>query len=157
MSRFLIRRARSITGHLFLFALALTLPILLVSVFVGWAYLRQEQQRIDSLAERQAQTVASQIDNRLATFQATLNVLSASTTLLEGDMDEFRSHLEQTNLPPDVWFTVRDENGQQLLNTRTPRGARLPAFPGRGDPVIFTPPGWRTVRDVYDVVWRRGR
>ncbi|WP_201864878.1 sensor histidine kinase [Microvirga soli] len=138
MSRFFIRRTRSITGHLFLFALALTLPIMLVSGFVGWAYLRQEEHRIDGLAERQAQSVVSQIDNRLAAFQASLDVLSVSPMLLEGDMDDFRSRLEQTNFPPDVWFTIRDENGQQLLNTRTPRGARLPAFVGRGDRVIFT-------------------
>jgi hypothetical protein len=111
---------------------------MLVSGFVGWAYLRQEQQRIDSLAERQAQSVVSQIENRLAAFQASLDVLSVSPMLLEGDLEDFRSRLEQTNFPPDVWFTIRDERGQQLLNTRTPRGARLPSFVGRGDPVIFT-------------------
>ncbi|WP_262270474.1 sensor histidine kinase [Microvirga yunnanensis] len=138
MSRFSIRRVRSITGHLFLYALALTLPILLVSGFIGWAYVRQEGQRIDRLAEQQAQSITSQIDNRLASFQATLDVLATSPNLLEGNMDDFRSRLEQTTLPPDVWFTVRDRNGQQLINTRTPRGARLPAFVGRGDPVIFT-------------------
>jgi two-component sensor histidine kinase len=138
MSLSFMLRTRSITGHLRLYALALTFPILLVSSFIGWAYLHQEGQRINSLAERQAQTVALQIDNRLAAFQATLNVLSASPTLLEGDMDDFRSRLEQTDHPSDVWFTVRDEYGQQLLNTRTPRGARLPAFVGRGDPVVFT-------------------
>ncbi|GEO18656.1 sensor histidine kinase [Microvirga aerophila] len=131
-------RPRSITGHLRLYALALTFPILLASSFIGWAYLRQEGQRINSLAERQAQAVALQIDSRLAAFQATLNVFSASPTLLEGDMDDFRSRPEQTDHPSDVWFTVRDENGQQLLNTTAPRGARLPAFLGRGDPVIFT-------------------
>src|SRR5687767_10456050 len=138
MSRSPMLRPRSITGHLRLYALALTFPIMLASSLIGWAYLHQEGQRINSLAERQAQTVALQIDNRLAAFQASLNVLSASPTLLEGDMDDFRSRLEQTDHPSDVWFTVRDEYGQQLLNTRTPRGARLPAFVGRGDPVVFT-------------------
>lgn len=138
MIRFFTRRARSITGHLFLYALALTLPIVLVSGFIGWAYVRQEGQRIDRLAEQQAQSITSQINNRLASFQATLDVLATSPNLLESEIDDFRSRLEQTTLPPDVWFTVRDRNGQQLLNTRTPRGARLPAFAGRGDPVIFT-------------------
>jgi two-component sensor histidine kinase len=111
---------------------------LLLSGFIGWAYLRQEGQRIDRLAEQQVQSVAAQIDNRLAAVQATLNVLANNPMLLDGDMDQFRSRLEQTNLPPDIWFTVRDKTGQQLLNTRTPRGTALPAFAGRGDPVIFT-------------------
>jgi hypothetical protein len=138
MNRFSMLRIRSITGHLFLFALGLTLPIMLLSGFIGWAYLRQEGQRIDRLAEQQVQSVAAQIDNRLAALRATLNVLATNPVLLEGDMDSFRSRLEQTNLPADIWLTVRDKTGQQLLNTRTARGTRLPAFAGRGDPVIFT-------------------
>ncbi len=138
MSRFFMLRPRSITGHLFLYALALTLPVLLVSGFIGWAYVRQEGQRIDSLAERQVQAMASQIDNRLATFRATLNVLSVGSQVTEGGMDDLRLRLGQMNLPSEIWFTVRDRNGQQLLNTATPQEERLPAFVGRGDPVIFT-------------------
>ena len=34
-------------------------------------------------------------------------------------------------------FTVRERSGQQILNTGVPRAEPLPAFPGRGDPVIF--------------------
>ena len=131
-------RIRSITGHLFLYALALTLPLMLASALIGWAYIRQEGQRIDSLAERQVQMVASQIDSRLAAFRATLDVLAVGPLLLEGDTNDLRSWLEQMHLPQDIWFTVRDRGGQQLLNTKTPRGERLPAFAGRGDPVIFT-------------------
>jgi two-component sensor histidine kinase len=137
MSRFIKLSIRSITGHLFLFALALTVPIMLVSGFIGWAYIRQEAHRIDSLAERQAQTVASQIDNRLAALEATLNVLSVGPEVLAGDMDDVRSRLEEMKLAPGIWFTVRDRNGQQLLNTAVLRGEQLPTFPGRGDPVIF--------------------
>lgn len=138
MSRLLLRRAHSITGHLFLLALALTLPIMLLSGFIGWAYLRQEGQRIDRLAEQQVQSVAAQIDNRLAAVQATLRVLATNPTLREGDIEGFRIRLEQANLPADVWFTVRNKAGQQLLNTSRPRETPLPAFEGRGDPVIFT-------------------
>lgn len=134
MRHFLKWRAHSITEHLFLFALGLTLPTLLLSGFIGWAYLRQEGQRIDRLADQQVQSVVAQIDNRLATLQATLNVLTTNAMLLEGDMDGFRSRLEQTNLPADVWLTVRDRNGQQLLNTSTSRETPLPAFAGPGGP-----------------------
>ncbi len=137
MSQFFMLRPRSITGHLFLYALALTLPILLVSGFIGWAYVQQEGQRIDSLAERQVQTIASQIDNRLAAFRATLNVLSVGSQVLDGNMDDLRSRLGQMNLPSEIWFTVRDRNGRQVLNTAVAPGEPLPAFSGRGDPVIF--------------------
>jgi hypothetical protein len=77
-------------------------PIMLVSGFIGWAYIRQEAHRIDSLAERQAQTVASQIDNRLAALEATLNVLSVGPEVLAGDMDDVRSRLEEMKLPPGI-------------------------------------------------------
>src|SRR3712207_4640482 len=122
MSRFFMLRFRSITGHLFLYAVALTLPILLVSSFIGWAYVRQEAARIDSLAERQVQAMASQIDNRLATFRATLNVLSVGSQVGDAKLDDLRSRLGQMNLPSEIWFTVRDRSGQQILNTATPEG-----------------------------------
>ncbi|WP_114943859.1 sensor histidine kinase [Microvirga calopogonii] len=138
MSRIFSRRAHSITGHLFLFALALTLPVLLLSGFIGWAYLRQEDRRIDRLAEQQVQSVVAQIDNRLAAFRASLNVLATNPELVEGNIASFRSRVEQANLPSDVWLTVRNKTGQQLLNTSTPREAPLPTFAGRGDPTIFT-------------------
>ena len=127
----------SITGHLLLYALALALPILLMSGFIGWAYIRQEENRIESLAERQAAQVVADLDNRLEAYRATLNVLAVSPKVLEGAMEAVRSQLELTQVPPDIWFTVRDRNGQQILNTAVPRGEPLPAFPGRGDPVLF--------------------
>ncbi|WP_046869453.1 cache domain-containing protein, partial [Microvirga massiliensis] len=130
-------RTGSITGHLFLYALALALPILLMSGIIGWAYMRQEQSRIESLAEREAGQVVAEIDNRLEAYRAMLNVLSVDPSLLKGDLEGFRARLEQMRIPADIWFVVRERNGQQVLNTAVPQGERLPAFPGRGDPAIF--------------------
>jgi two-component sensor histidine kinase len=130
-------RLRSITGHLLLYALALALPILLMSGLIGWAYVRQEESRIEGLAERQTAQVVSQIDNRLEAYRAMLDVLAASRLALEGDMENLRAQLEQVHVAPGIWFTVRDRSGQQVLNTSVPRSERLPTFPGRGDSVIF--------------------
>jgi two-component sensor histidine kinase len=130
-------RIGSITGHLFLYALALALPILLMSGIIGWAYIRQEQRRIEGLAEREAGQVVAEIDNRLEAYRAMLDVLSVDPSMLGGDLEGFRARLEQMKIPADIWFVVRGRNGQQVLNTAVPQGERLPAFPGRGDPVIF--------------------
>jgi two-component sensor histidine kinase len=132
-----MRRMNSITGHLLLFALALALPILVMTGLIGWAYIRQEERRIEGLAERQTAQVVSQIDNRLDAYRATLNVLAVGRRLLDGDMDDLRTQLEQVSMSPGIWFTVRERNGQQILNTSVPRDEPLPAFAGRGDPVIF--------------------
>lgn len=130
-------RIRSIRGHLLLYALALALPILLMSGIIGWAYLRQEASRIESLAERQATQVASAIDNRLEAYRATLNVLSVDPEILEGDVTNLKNRVEQMRIPPDIWFTIRGRGGQQLFNSALPEGEELPTFPGRGDAIVF--------------------
>ena len=130
-------RMSSITGHLFLFALALALPILLMSGLIGWAYVSQEERRIERLAERQTAQVVSQIDNRLEAYRAMLDVLAVGRRVLDGDMEGLRTQLEQVHITPGIWFTVRARSGQQILNTSVPRSEPLPAFPGRGDSVIF--------------------
>ncbi len=105
-------RIRSITGHLFLFALALTLPILVMSALIGWGYIRQEERRIDSLAESRVATVASEIENRLDTFRATLNVLSVGPSVVAGNVEDVRRRLDQIDMPAGVWFVLRDPSGQ---------------------------------------------
>src|SRR6187200_1634574 len=109
-------QVRSITGHLLLYGLALVLPILVMSGVIGWAYLRQEEQRIDNLAEAQVVAVTSEIHNRLDTIRATLNVLSVGPSVVAGDVEDVRRRLEQIGMPPGVWFTLRDRDGRQLLN-----------------------------------------
>ncbi|HEX2137412.1 MAG TPA: sensor histidine kinase [Microvirga sp.] len=108
-----------------------------MSGLTGLAYIGQEEKRIESLSERQAAQVVSQIDNRLEAYRAMLNVLAVDPKIIDGDIEDIRRRLEQMNMPPDIWFTIRDRKGQQILNTAVPRGERLPAFPGRGDAVIF--------------------
>jgi two-component sensor histidine kinase len=130
-------QVRSITGHLLFYALALVLPILVMSGFIGWAYLKQEERRIDSLAEAQVAAVSSDIQNRLDAIRATLNVLSVGPSVVAGDVGDIRRLLEQIAIPQGVWFTLRDQDGRQLLNTRMPSGEPLPTFKGQGDPVIF--------------------
>jgi hypothetical protein len=99
-------RFRTITGHLFLYALAFAVPILLMSSFIGWAYIRQENQRVESLAERQAAQVVSAIDNRLDAYRSMLNVLSGSLDVLQGNMEEVHYRLEQYLLTETAWAGV---------------------------------------------------
>src|SRR3954451_23125666 len=115
-------QVRSITGHLLLYALAVVLPILVMSGSIGWAYLGQEERRIDGLAETQLAAVNSEIQNRLDAIRATLNVLSVEPSVVAGDLAGTRRLLEQISAPGGVWFTLRDQTGRQLLNTRQPSG-----------------------------------
>ncbi len=130
-------RVRSITGHLLLYALALAVPILLMSGLIGWAYIRQEERRIDSLAEAQVAAVTSEIENRLEAFRTALTVLSVGPSVVGGDANDVRRRLAQINMPGGVWFVLRDPSGQQILNTKLPPEAPLPSFPSEGDDAIF--------------------
>src|ERR687889_1008682 len=128
---------RSITGHLLLYALALALPILFMSGLIGWAYIRQEERRIDRLAETQVAAVASDIENRLEAFRATLNVLAVDPSIVSGDVEDVRGRLDHITMPADVWFVLRDPTGKQILNTKLPPRAALPTFAAEGDDLIF--------------------
>ncbi|HEY8384186.1 MAG TPA: sensor histidine kinase [Microvirga sp.] len=132
-----MQQARTITGHLRLYALALALPIVLMSTLVGWAYLQQEASRIDRVAEAQVAAVASEIENKLEGLRSALTVLSVSPSVLSGDVEEIRRHLQGIKMPEDLWFVVRDPSGQQIMNTKLPTSASLPKFYSEGDDVIF--------------------
>jgi len=130
-------RTRSITGHLLLYALALALPILLMSGIIGWAYIRQEEKRIDSLAVAQIAAVNSEVENRLEAFRTTLNVLAVDPIAVTGNVDDLRRRLRQIEVPDGAWFVLRDPTGRQLLNTKLPHDAALPTFQAEGDDLIF--------------------
>src|SRR3954447_15556522 len=107
---------RSITGHLFFYAFVLVVPILLVSAFIGLAYLRHEDIRVDSLAQAQVAAVSSEIGNRLDTVEATLKVLAVDPSVVFGNVDELRKRVTLIALPAGAWFVLRDPSGKQLLN-----------------------------------------
>jgi two-component sensor histidine kinase len=130
-------RDRTITGHLFLFALAFGGPLIILSGIIGWSYVRQEERRIENLALAQVGSIVAQIDNLLATHIASLNVLSLDPTIAAGNLEEFRARLFQIGFEEGLWFTLRDRSGQQLLNTSVFPKQTLPKFVGKGDPVIF--------------------
>lgn len=132
-----MQKARSITGHLQLYALGLALPIILMSTLIGWAYLRQEASRIDRVAEAQVAAVASEIENRLEGLRSALTVLSVSPSVLSGDVEAIRTHIEQIKMPEDFWFVLRDPSGQQIMNTKLPPDTALPKFASEGDDLIF--------------------
>ncbi|WP_240540121.1 sensor histidine kinase [Salinarimonas soli] len=132
-----MQKARSITGHLRLYALALAFPILLMSIFIGWAYLHQEARRIDRVAEAQVAAVAADIESRLEGLRGALTVLSVSPSVVGGDVAEIRRHIKQIGMPDDFWFVLRDPGGQQLMNTKLPPDAALPKFASEGDDLIF--------------------
>jgi two-component sensor histidine kinase len=130
-------RDRSITGQLFLFALAFGAPLLLLSGIIGWNYVRQEDRRLEDLAITQANTIVAQLENLLATYMASLKVLAVQPAVTSGNLEEVRAGLDRIGFEEGLWFTLRDRKGRQLVNTLAAPGEGLPVFSGKGDSVIF--------------------
>jgi two-component sensor histidine kinase len=126
------QKPRSIGWHLAVFASALTAPILLFSLVIGWLYVEQQARRFDDEAVRLVRDAAADLDSELSSFRATLDTLATSTSLRAGDLRRFYERV--TSIPlagGDGWIVVRNPDGQLVLNSLSPLGAPLPAFHNR--------------------------
>ncbi|QDY99279.1 histidine kinase [Nitratireductor mangrovi] len=115
----------SITIYLAAMAAAILVPLLL---FVALLLLQLEQREHAAL-ERRAVAAAiansTAIERQLRDMATTLNLLSTSPELMEGDLRAFHNRT-QAALAGSPWFIIAvDRSGQQLLNTRVPFGTPL--------------------------------
>jgi PAS domain-containing protein len=143
-------RERSVRYHLAVLAVALALP---VTVFVGvllWRIADAERVRLEGQASATAHAVAVAVDRELAGLVSTVEVMSLFGSLQAGDLQTFRTQAEATRDLTGIDVVVRDLSGQQLVNTRLPRGEPLP----RGTEVDSDSEALRTGRPVVSGLFR---
>ena len=119
-------RDRPLARHLALLCLALVLPILILAAVLAWTYAESERARIEQEAITTAHAVVAATDREFAGLIATIKVLGLSRFLRGGDLDNFDSQARSVYQQIGINVIVRDRNGQQLVNTRLPRGVPLP-------------------------------
>jgi len=117
---------RPLAWHLAILCLALLLPILVLSAVLAWTYADSERHRLEDEARRIAHDVTSATDREFAGLIATIKVLGLSRFLQSGDLDNFDAQARHVYRDIGVNVIVRDLKGQQLVNTRVPRGTPLP-------------------------------
>lgn len=115
-----------IRAYLFMMAAGILIPVIL---FAGGA-LRMLQNAeknaaLDALVET-ANGIALRVDRELYTAEATLSVLAASPSLLEGNLRAFYDEAAVSNRGGTTWHVLIDGDGQQLINTSVPLGTALP-------------------------------
>ena len=123
---FLDRRAYSIRRRLLILAAVSIVPAALAgTLLLAYAY---SKERAAAAAQMQATTRALSIvvDRQLGQAEAMLSALATAPSLLNGDFDAFDSQARQADRIDGSWIVVRDKAGNQLVNTRLPRGASLP-------------------------------
>ncbi len=125
-ARVLAPRARPLAWHLALLCLTLVVPILVLAAGMAWFYADSERARLQSEALTKAHQVIAATDREFAGLIATIKVLGLSRFLQSGDFDNFDAQAREVYRRIGINVIVRDRNGQQLVNTRVPRGAPLP-------------------------------
>ena len=100
-------------------------PILLFSTVLGFRSALDQRDLIAVDMARQSVQLATTLDREMFVLQQPLFALAGSESLSQGDLAAF--HARATDLSRRVGWNISltDATGQQLLNTRSPFGARL--------------------------------
>ena len=107
----------SIRGRLVLLVLALLVPALLLTAGLIWSLERQGSRTLERQLAATARTLALVVDARIGEQVATLNALSVSRPLLDGDFAEFAQLSRAALKGSEGWVVVREPEGVQLVNT----------------------------------------
>ncbi len=121
---------RPVWRHLLFFGAAVSLPLLVLSGGLLVLYGQNERARVEADAVELARSLTLSVDRELAGLLAAAEVLSASRPLQSGRFDEFDRQAREVRQKLGIEIAVRDREHKQLVNTRLPRGASLPADTG---------------------------
>ncbi|MCG7391383.1 ATP-binding protein [Microvirga sp. ACRRW] len=123
----------SLRSHLALMCVGLALPILVFVGYLLWHFARAERAHLEGHALATAHAVAANIDRELSGLRSALGVLAHSPALQAGDLDGFYRQVTEANLLNGINVVLRTPDGQQLVNSRVPRGETLPRTVLPGD------------------------
>lgn len=102
--------------------------MLLVGLLVYQGY-RNERDAVSAHMVSTARALATVVDSEMDNQRSLLQGLVAARAIAEDNIPRFEDHLRSIELGGDRWLVLSDRDGQQLINTRLPRGAALPAIP----------------------------
>ncbi len=122
-----VPHVRPLAWHLAALCFALAVPILVLAAMLAWSYAQTERGRIEQDALRTAHEVMAATDRELAGLIATTKVLALSRSLQRGDLESFDAQVRDVYQQIGINVVLRDRESRQVVNTRLPRGAPLPA------------------------------
>jgi two-component sensor histidine kinase len=117
---------RSARSHLLGLIAAAVIPVWLFAAYLLVQYAVHERSRFEQDARQTARQVSLVVDGELANLQTTLNGLSKSAALANGDLEAFRGEVLRVVQGTDRTIVLRDLGRNQLLNTEIGYGADLP-------------------------------
>ncbi len=102
------------------------IPFWLFAAYLLVQYAVHERSRFEQEARQTARQVSLVVEGELANLQTTLNGLSKSPALANGDLEAFRGEALSLVEGTDRIIVLRDLGRNQLLNTERGYGADLP-------------------------------
>jgi signal transduction histidine kinase/CheY-like chemotaxis protein len=116
-----------IRTRLLVLVLSILVPSFMAAV-LAVAYLYNEEQAAQARGMTEATRAFSLlVNNELQRRTSDLRALANAPSLARGDFPEFFEHARRVAAAPDTTVLLIDPEGRQLLNTRAPLGAALPA------------------------------
>ncbi len=109
-----------------MFGLALTLPLVGISLYAFHHMTSLEEQELKRRVEQVARGVAGDVDRELDRAFATLETLATSKFLADGNLQAFHEQARRAINPDVAGVLLIDETLQQLLHTRSAYGTELP-------------------------------
>jgi signal transduction histidine kinase/CheY-like chemotaxis protein len=108
-------------------ALISSVPLVASAFYIYKRLAANERETIRQSLYVSARTLASLVDNELATHNAVASTLALSPHLEHEDLPAFwREASEALKLTPGAWLALSDPDGQQLVNTLSQPGTPLP-------------------------------
>jgi len=118
-------RAR-LSTYLLALCMALVIPILVFAGLIGFQFVSAERARLEGQAQEIARAARTAIDQDLIGLRAVVETLATNEGLVRGDYDTFDARAREVVERIGINIVVRDLDGQQVVNTRVPRGTPLP-------------------------------
>jgi len=109
-------------------AAASIVPVLLLSVGLGYFLIQHERETFRQAAVDRNRTFVTALDAKMEGYLGTLRALSATSSLESGDLSVFYNESTRVLASQPDWrdILLLDTSGQQLINLRLPYGAQLP-------------------------------
>jgi len=113
-------------SHLFIFGLAIVVPVLIYSAFLLHRYSESVHASNERRALEIARALNADVDREITAIITTLQTLATSPSLEHADFADFYAQARQALRSRPWHVLLLDATGQQLINTRVPWGTPLP-------------------------------
>ena len=120
------RAASTVRRRLLLMALSLVVPAMVFMALLARAEFADSRARYERQLVATTRALALATDRQLGQGQSILQTLAVSPALIAGDIPAFERQARAAVRGGDGWIVLLDEQ-RQLINTKLPPGAPLPA------------------------------